>query len=84
MNRIEIIIPLEDLVKVKRKFYWTLEDTWENYCLEQLRKAGAPIKKSFLGRMAVIERGNVFREDLIEKKAIKMTWEENNGESLQN
>jgi len=70
---IQVTIPLNELVKIKKSLYLTIEETWEHYCLNELRKAGAPIRKRFL-RAPVIEKGKVYKEDLPEKDAVRLIW----------
>ena len=75
MDKIEVIIPMKELWKLKVPFYLVVEEVWEKHCLKRLKEAGAPIKTRLIGP-PVIERGRVYREDLIDKDAIRVVWED--------
>jgi hypothetical protein len=74
-SRIEIVITIDELRKIKVRFFADIEYFWEKYMLTKLADAGAPIRKRFL-RPPVIERGRVYRMDLPEDNAIKLVWED--------
>lgn len=74
-NKVEVLVPIKELVTLKKKFYLTVEETWEWYLLEKLRLAGAPIEKRFL-RPPLIKKGHVYKEELIDRNAIMITWED--------
>ena len=74
-KEISVVIPIADLVEIKKPFYLTVEETWDRYCLLKLKKAGAPIKGGLL-TVPTIEKGRVYRMELPEKEAIKVIWED--------
>ena len=74
-DKIEVIIPMKEFRELKAPFYLSISDTWERHCFKRLQQAGAPIKVGFI-KLPVIERGRVYREDLIDKDAIRVVWED--------
>lgn len=80
-NKVEVLVPIKDLVALKKRFNLTLDQTWEWYLLEKLRLAGAPIKKRFL-QPPLIKKGRVYEEELIDKNAIVITWEDDDEQNV--
>ena len=75
VTSIEVIIPMTEFKKLKVPFYLSISDAWERHCLKRLQRAGAPIKVRLI-KPPVIKRGSVYREDLIEKNAVRIVWED--------
>ena len=82
IKKIEVTIPMKEFKELKVPFYLSISDAWERHCFKRLQQAGAPIKVRFI-KSPVIERGRVYREDLIEENAVRIVWEDDNEQSIQ-